>query len=948
MREGRKLTKPKSVSNLLRKVNSEIEKYGKKFLVGLVDIDDTTYEELMTYTKYVIEEYPGIHRDTISIAMIYFAIREYDTDFWKEFSEKMNLKESEVTKIGRDAIKIFCKRNNLYFHYGKKTRGFVTSVLIQSIIPSKNMGRFLHLMNDIYFNDLDEYYSQDLVDELFLYMKEMFSMHLEEDDINIDFRGSKMTLLNQELPKAFRIAFVKSYELIKPIVNKILYYINKANFGETLDFKLESRFDYMLNEYLTDRNIDFSRKASDSSGSTKRQGRRFNKETYQFENYSLYLVIPRQPVRIRYIEKNEEIFFELYDGDILLHKEPLVILRRRLMFQSEEIKVATEFYPKLSYRFVTENGEVIFTRQVSRHYIILDNKGYEVKPNTVSYGIYNIITHKNSEIHESNDTNILQLENYKVATVNVTDDSLLTIGDKVLLFNTAKFREGICQKNKLEDIYVQDQKGFFYSIYNGYLSIRLRIPYESKPSNYFIIIDSKNFTLDKITEYEIKKIMDGSGDKLLTIRMDQSTIGDKPVCISIRERGSRKLLLNERVFIVNSFKLKFNKQFFYKESEATLIDLSCPDIDLGNITLPITVDLKTGNNSIKLEFKCSNSEKYNIVIKVPVIEWRLGNVFSSHKQSNYIWHEDIKGEKYLYIKLPSRFESDLSVYDKWYIPYDVPGRKQGHEYRFYIEKLFYSGVSGSVELKLTLLGTNIPITEIHFTPCVKDLVVSYQDMTEVGVSNRLDARWSFIGRGKVYVEINPEVSSGTIKEYIVEKNEISDQDIKLSSGKYKICFYQMVEDSFGKKEKIEIDSKEFVVGDPVIYYTNGRILQCVQCICGNFTYEFPNFYLSNIRAYKEKGSYEAEGFYAIRDKHKKRQIFYTAKNSMKFHDVVLLDKNKIRANVVDKEGDGLILDTKKWRICTDETNSYIYHRYKLIDYIVFEITSDWDERQRWR
>jgi uncharacterized protein YejL (UPF0352 family) len=61
----------------------------------------------------------------------------------------------------------------------------------------------------VYYRDLEEDYIDKEVEDLIQYMCQLFTKHLEDDDISLIVQGSKLTIANQQLPKAFRIAFVK-------------------------------------------------------------------------------------------------------------------------------------------------------------------------------------------------------------------------------------------------------------------------------------------------------------------------------------------------------------------------------------------------------------------------------------------------------------------------------------------------------------------------------------------------------------------------------------------------------------------------------------------------------------------------------------------------------------------------------------------------------------------
>ena len=95
----------------------------------------------------------------------------------------------------------------------------------------------------MYFKDLEEDYIDAEIEELIQYMHKLFTKYLEDEDINLIVQGSKMTIARQQLPKAFRIAFVKAARTVVPIIERLLFYINQVNYGETIEYFYNDRFD---------------------------------------------------------------------------------------------------------------------------------------------------------------------------------------------------------------------------------------------------------------------------------------------------------------------------------------------------------------------------------------------------------------------------------------------------------------------------------------------------------------------------------------------------------------------------------------------------------------------------------------------------------------------------------------------------------------------------------
>jgi hypothetical protein len=206
--------KSQKVERILNTVKERIADHSDEFLVGLIEIDNTSYCELMDCARSLIKKEIYVSKDEkstiISIALVFFAINDFQNGkFWNEFASRLNVDEDEAMKVGKNSFEDFCEKNGLYFHIGNKNKGFVTSILTHAILPNASMIKFFEFLHDVYYRDLEEDYIDKEVEDLIQYMCQLFTKHLEDDDISLIVQGSKLTIANQQLPKAFRIAFVK-------------------------------------------------------------------------------------------------------------------------------------------------------------------------------------------------------------------------------------------------------------------------------------------------------------------------------------------------------------------------------------------------------------------------------------------------------------------------------------------------------------------------------------------------------------------------------------------------------------------------------------------------------------------------------------------------------------------------------------------------------------------
>jgi hypothetical protein len=933
------MVKPECINKVLENLNNGMKNYKAEFLIGLIDVNEDSYYELLNFTGALIKKETYVLRDEksaiISISLVLFAIREFQNgQFWNEFATRLDLDEAEAMKIGKKTFEEFCKKNGLYFHVGNKNKGYVTSILTHAILPNASMAKFFEFLHDLYFRDLEEDYIDAEVEELIQYMHRLFSKYLEDDDISLIVQGSKMTIANQQLPKAFRIAFVKAASVVAPIIERLLYYINQSNYGDVIEYLENDRFDtyFEHSSYIVKER--FSKSSNRKHGAER--VKKFQKAQYYYEQGKLYLQIPKQIIDSDYIEN--DIFLEVLNTNSMIHREKVLLTKSRLFFKSEQAVVSLPaFYSELSFRLVSRH-EVIYTSgdALYREFIIFDLDGNEIRPKQLTDDTVKVVTYAECEVlSDDAQIDISYMANYRISTVFLNEESLLLIGDKVLSTNVASIRNEICTKSKYYGVIIKDDLKKCFDVYSNIPEIRLRVPYKKGINDYIISINNKNFTLSDVAEFEMKLISDGSGDELGVIRLDERVmLENNPAQIIIREKGSNRIYIEESIFILKSLQYEFDQKYYYKEKVAEIIRLEAEDIEFYDALLPHKVNLRL-NDCFKIKFEF-NASIYQMLIDVPVLRWRLGSLSSVANRYDDIWWEDVDEQK-LYVKYPNHLSSQLHVitgtsYEK------IQGKKIGDEYRYSIEHLFQIRNQEPVTLGVLLNGKEERITEIHFKPFVKDFSVSYYDRNNL--IQGLYAQWKYIGSGDLHVDIIYSPTHNVIKQYVIHDNEqLMDRNIELYYNEHEIVIYQLIEDDFFglDTEKRILVHETFIVGDPIIVCTKNKLLKGTFCISDEDKYELSNFYLKDIRFSKRRGFYEATGMYFIRDRYtgKEREWYFTSHNPF-FIKPIYIEMDKLTFEIVDKDEDGLIYDVKTKYVNPREVEQNA-ERYKLIDAVELEI-----------
>jgi len=539
------------IANLTYKVEKSIREYGTELLLGSIEISEDEYQQLKILSSDFIE-YDNLQSRSkkatiITLALIHFAIREYENgQFWNEAAEKLNCDRRKIEREGKAAIERFLTEKNLYFHVGNMNKGYVTTILTHAIIPNSSLPKFFDFLHEIYFKDLEEDYHDKEVEELLQYMLRLFTKCLDDEDLSFIVQGSKMTVARQQLPKSFRLAYVKSPSIVLPIMERLLIYIHQKNYGEYIEFLVEDRFDVFFSKLSnnTTNIVHRKRKVYTVSGYQKK----FHTAQYLYEKNDLTLVLPRQIIESEHVAN--ELYVEILFGEEIRFVEELILTKSRIFFKTEQTIInLPEFHHEISYRIVSGNNIIYDSKQsLFREFIIVDTDGCEKHPKNLSDETIRVIALQDTEIETDDAEKIINYSsNYKVVTLFLNEDTLIYINDKALTTNIASISTGIDDVFKYNGVTIDylDQK---YTIHKKNPKINLRIQYGKNINNYTVSINDKNFSLDNASNYEILDILDGSGDVLaaLTIISDYIKYAT-PTRIVIREKGSNRIYLQENI-----------------------------------------------------------------------------------------------------------------------------------------------------------------------------------------------------------------------------------------------------------------------------------------------------------------------------------------------------------------------------------------------------------------
>ncbi|WP_368645336.1 hypothetical protein AB4027_10790 [Alkalibacterium putridalgicola] len=918
-------------------IEEGIEKEGDEFLIGALNLSDVQYFDVLDFARALIKKEKLLYKVEanmiISVALVFFAINDYrGKQFWEEFSKRIDADELYVQKICKEAIESFCESRQLYFHIGHMNKGYVTTILTHAIITESSVDKFLEFLEDIYFKDLEETYDEEEVQQLVEYMHKLFSRYIEDEDIHIDFQGSKMTIARQQLPKSFRIAFVRAAGLVAPVIEKYLYYINELNYSQKIVYNFMPRFDYYFMKYEKLRpKITFN---TDQKREEKKEYiKRFSVAHMSLNDGKLCLEVPKQIIDSDYV--SDSIYLEVYSNESLLARKELSLIKNRLFFKTDSEKIElSSFHADLRYEITTRSRKIYDSRDLlTREFLIFNIEGVEVSPSRIQDKDYRIVTRTNTKLEVENGETTSRLNSeYKIHTVYLKSDSLLKIDQWMIKPNAQDFKTEVSIQNKYPNIRMKLEDE--YSLYSQIPTIRLVIPPEKKLSDYAFSVNENNYSLESCCKASYSNILNGSNALMAVVTISTELLREAtPYSIMIREKGNYKPIISEKLVVIPGIEYAFDQTYYYKKEEALLKEFKTGNHLEIKEKLPIKIKLK--HNAIASLTLVNNiGEKMKITIDLPYLEWDLSGYHSSHHVTD-IWYNKVSDQnlKVSYYKPITQ----LRLLDSK-SHYKVNGRVDNQTTLFDLHDYTYVKRDEPLTLGVIVEGKKEKIATIHYHPKIKNFAASYYPPKN-GISG-LFVEGYFIGEGDLKVVLKNKQTSKVLRKYeLRDELSVVDHELELDYGLYTIEVYLIEEDDFfgqGSTEQL-LAKKELLVGDPLLVVTKNKVAKVNKCKTYHGNYTLDNFHLQNFRFSKREGYYEADGFYYIKDwDTKELRKWYFSRYNPFLIKVAEATSSMFELEIEDKEGDGLYYDIKSKHVNPKHHEKEEYIR--VIDTITVEIS----------
>ncbi len=886
----------------------EMKEYGSSLLLGYIELKPTEYYDALRTLKKILHNSPSVNNElkdlVIVLSLVNFGIYEYKSNFWDELSQILDCDKTELVNECKPILERFCRENNLYFHQGEKNKGYVTTILTHSIMPNVYIDKFISFLFDIYIKELEENYIEEEIEKLLDIFLKKFKSCLDEEDVVFDVQGKKISIYQNELPKSFRLGYIYSQELVRPIIKQVFYYIHQENYSlydsNNTHFEGYKRFIDCIQknkEEFNTKKEELKEKRLKKSGYVKR----FSIAKYLLEDNDLYLYIPKQHIETEF--SNDIINLDIYDDLELIEQVNLDLGEGRFILKTEPEKIRLNKFPKnIRYTITTKfSNNVLYDSEdkLFKEYIFFNENGEEDKVFEKN-SFFRVLLPINSEVNFQSILyrNDIVIKDYKFIDIMTTDETIVTINNKMISTALSLGKSTINKNDMLEWACIRYQEKE-YKILKSAPEIFIRVSCEKSIEDYIIMIDNKNYELNSICVYnDPTDIMDGSGDKIYGLLiMEEFKL--KPKNIVIREKGKPdKHLINEHIIVIDDLSIEFYKDYYQRSDKDCNICINSES--LGMISSKFLEKL-TSSDLMAIDITVFDDVTCELIIRLPLLKWHIG--WGSKYSKEIIWYKDLENsDKNLYFKIINIKNIEFYLKRKS-DETKLKFTQQGDYLSVNISKAFDETTNKDhVEILVKVNKDNpIKLTTIYFKETIINCSINY-------IQSQLIGSWTYIGESDGYNLLICH-NKQKVKQYLIKnKSEISDKDILLKDGVYTIIFYRKSTDDFfgeSSNDNILIYHNEFCLGDPVLIKCRDKILKARQCrTTENKVIKTNNFYIEKICLIKEN-LYEGKAFF-INTKTGRRESFF--QNPFKLTLIRNPHNNYIDFDIEDKDEEAVIID----------------------------------------
>ncbi|MDE1547826.1 hypothetical protein [Jeotgalibaca caeni] len=223
-------------------------RYPKKALVGTIDYSHNDYVQLRKRFDSIIVNRNSQNlsfserAEAIALGCVLFAgIEHNDSQYWEVLANYFQKTVPQLREIIIPYLRHYFSVMGLPV-YSRTRNEYVETIKMHAIIPNNKLGSVVQAFYLMYIKDLRHDVSNEMVQELNRFLLELFQSNFEEEKVQDDFQGSKMSEIRQLLPMSFQKAYITNPRAVSKIVHGFLRYFDSVYQKEPYQGSLQKRF----------------------------------------------------------------------------------------------------------------------------------------------------------------------------------------------------------------------------------------------------------------------------------------------------------------------------------------------------------------------------------------------------------------------------------------------------------------------------------------------------------------------------------------------------------------------------------------------------------------------------------------------------------------------------------------------------------------------------------
>lgn len=931
------------ILQLQDRVNKITKKYEKKALLGLVSITPDEFSELSDDFREMIQHPSRFNiqekRQLTTMTLIGFNMHLFSGQrFWEELAAYFDIEKVQSLR-SQCVVNIegFCKANRLYMYKTEQHTLYRETIQMHSIIAKNQFPKFIQVLFDLYIKDLEEDVSDEIVLELLKYLHKLFKNYQNQDDIEFEFRGSKMTVTNQQLPKSFKKAFLINWNRVAGLVKRYFLYFDILMKEEPLSFKSNDYYDHLFNQHLTEigTQLEIQKNSPARSGGKKQYKKPFFKLEETSNGLHLCLTVPKQLILPSDIGEKIEITF--FNDKKMLWEKELDAMPGALFWKTLPSQYHLDaFYPHLTYKITSGNTTIFESNNImSNNFLLFNSEGDQLLPSKLKKNeTYFIITEEDAEVELIGMTSEYSYRenDYIRYEVIFNEDSEMWI-DGILLGSTSKVQpDGFPSTTKYKGArLLSDRKE--YALVKSASHFCFTYPHSTTLNDYRFTVNGD--MLDEQTVANLgtaSTLGDGTGRLQRSIDFSAFLKKDERILeIVIRRKGELAPVFERNYVIVSDLDWAFQKVFYTDETSARICSLESRDLALTlNPESNHSADVNT--RGYRQSFNLQGRQFW-IEVAIPLISIENSEDRRKIALEKKYYFENCPLEE-LMINIPGQtYEMQCSMRNqnkKLYI------RRQEDISSVNLKPYISSRQADIHEFSLRVRNIDYPLFQVYYEERLENGECNYANPNRL--MGGLSLIGEYIGNRKLYLEITAE-QGGSNKIYNNIRLPFYDPHLELDFDVYQVQVYTTSPSFFGEHdEKNILFEDKLTHGDEFILKSRRRIVQSVAAVSNGEKFTTSKLCFSGIGydPYREEYKARAYFFYIDRYTGEEKKV-YLNQNPIRFKEVIPTSENFIIAPK-DAQGDWMIIDTHTGNINPRAADSsHDYQRYKVIENLVIRI-----------